>query len=200
MTEDAGDGEEEREAHGWAAIERAVERVRPGREPLRWELPEDQGGLAGMNAYRGEACWLIVSLGLTELFDKVTDDLVVSGWGVELTLRVPAGAEEVPPNWALNLVVKLGAYVFGSGTCFGPGHRMDPGGPITGAPDTRLTALAFTLDPELTGVDTPNGRVEFLTVVGITRAELDRMKHTTTDAVLDELRVGSPLLVTDPAR
>lgn len=194
------DDREVREAHGWAAIERAVARVRPGQEPLRWELPEDQGGLVAVTAYRGADCWLIVSLGLTELFDKATDDPEVSGWGVELTLRVPAGADDVPPNWALNLVVKLGAYVFGSESCFGPGHRMDPGGPITGAPDTRLQALAFTLDPELVGVDTPNGRVEFLTVVGITRPELDRMKRSTTDAVLDELRVHSPLLVTDPSR
>jgi hypothetical protein len=196
VTEDV----EEREAHGWAAIERAVGRVRPGREPLRWELPEDQGGLVAVLAYPGDDCWLIVSLGLTELFDKVTDDPVVSGWGVELTLRVPVGDEGFPPNWALNLVMRLGAYVFGSQSCFGPGHRMDPGGPITGAADTGLTALAFTLDPELEGVDTPNGRVEFLTVVGITRAELDRMKRTSTDEVLDALRVESPNLVTDPDR
>jgi hypothetical protein len=192
--------EELREAHGWTAIERAVERVLPDREPMRWELPEDAGGLVGLLAYRGEGYWLIVSLGLTELFEKVTDDPVVSGWGVELTLRVPAGDEELPPNWALNLVMKLGAYVFGSGSAFGPGHRMDPGGPITGAADTRLTALAFDLDPRLGGVDTPNGRVEFLTVVGITRAELDRMKRSSTEAVLEELAAASPLLITDPRR
>lgn len=191
---------EEREAHGWAAVERAVARVRPGREPLRWELPEDQGGLVALLAYPGDDSWLIVSLGLTELFDKVTDDPAVSGWGVELTLRVPLGDADIPPNWALNLLMRLGAYIFGSESCFGPGHRMDPGGPITGEANTRLTALAFALDPELTGVDTPNGHVEFLTVVGITRAELDRMKRTSTDEVLDGLRAGSPNLITDPAR
>lgn len=195
------EGEELREAHGWAAIEGAVARVLPGREPMRWELPEDQGGLVGLLAYRGDGFWLVVSLGLTELFDKVTDDPYVSGWGVELTLRVPAAIdEELPPNWALNLVMRLGAYVFGSGSAFGPGHRMDPGGALTGEAGTRLTALAFTLDPQLEGVDTPNGRVEFLAAVGITGAELKRMQRSSTEEVLEELAAASPLLITDASR
>lgn len=72
-----------------------------------------------------------------------------------------------------------------------------PGGPITGSPDTSLTALAFAEDPALSTIDTPHGTVQFLTVVGITGDELSRAKASSTADVLDGL---GPLLVTDPTR
>ena len=77
---------------------------------------------------------------------------------------------------------------------------MQPGGPITGSPDTRLTALAFVADPQLPNVDSPNGRMQFLTVVGITADELAQMKATSTDQVVVEIATDSPLLVTDVTR
>lgn len=195
--------EDDQEPVGWSAIEAAMQEFRPGVEALRIGVTDapETGGIVGLNVFREGGLWLLISLGLTELFQKVTDDPAFSGWGFEFTLRVPDdGAGETPPGWAIDLLCKLGAYVFGSGSPFGPGHRMDPGGPITGARGTRLTALAFAPDPELDGIDTPNGRVEFLTVVGITKDELARMKATSTREVLDAFVLDSPLLVTDPKR
>ncbi|WP_371781765.1 suppressor of fused domain protein [Streptosporangium subroseum] len=58
--------------------------------------------------------------------------------GFELTMRVPA-TEEQPPIWALRLLHQLGRYVFSSGQPLADGHRMDPGGPITGASATPIT-------------------------------------------------------------
>ncbi|WP_328991383.1 suppressor of fused domain protein [Kribbella sp. NBC_01245] len=191
----------EGEAPGWDAIEAAVARVVPAQQPLHWltnTLP-GQDGIYGLSAYLAGGHWLLVTFGLTELFSKESDDLLNSGWGFELTLRVPA-AEAEPPVWALRLLQQLGAYVFSAGQPFDHGHRMDPGGPITGAPDTRLTALAFANDPQLATVTTPHGAVRFLTVVGITADELVRMKATSTAEVLTELSFTSPLLVTDPHR
>ncbi|WP_158647392.1 suppressor of fused domain protein [Actinoplanes sp. ATCC 53533] len=111
-------------------------------------------------------------------------------------MRVPRTGEQ-PPAWSLKLLDKLGQYVFGNEQPLASGHRMDPGGPITGEPGTRLTALAFAEDPQLPRIESPLGRALFLTVVGITADELARMKATSTDQVLAEL---SPLLITDPAR
>ena len=152
-------------------------------------------------AYRLPEMWFFVTFGLTELYEKVSDDAAVSGWGFELTMRTPrAGGDAQPPEWALALLARLGEHVFTSASPFGPGHRLDPGGPITGFPDTRLTAVAFTTDPELASITTPNGSVDFLQVVGITAAELERMQQSTTAAVLGELADHSPHLVTDPGR
>lgn len=191
----------DREAPGWDAIEAAVARVLPAQQPLHWgtnTLPGEDG-IYGLSAYSAGGHWLLVTFGLTELFSKNSDDPLISGWGFELTLRVPAGEAE-PPAWSLRLLQQLGGYVFSSGQPFDHGHRMDPGGPITGAQDTRLTALAFANDPQLAAVATPHGAVRFLTVVGITADELARMKATSTAEVLTELSATSPLLITDPHR
>jgi Suppressor of fused protein (SUFU) len=193
--------EDDDEAPGWDAIEAAVAWVVPAQQPLHWgtsTLP-GQDGIYGLSAYRVDDHWLLVTFGLTELFGKDSDDPQVSGWGFELTMRVPMG-EAQPPPWALRLLQQLGRYVFSTGRPFDDGHRMDPGGPITGAPDTRLTAVAFANDPQLATIDTPHGAVRFLTVVGITANELARMKATSTAHVLAELVATSPLLITDARR
>jgi len=132
------------EAPGWSAIEAALDGVTGDVAPLHWgtnNLP-DQDGIYGMNAYALDGYWLLLTLGLSELFSKVSDDPYVSGWGIELTMRVPrADGIEAPPQWALNLLNKLGEYVYQSGRVVEAGHRMNPGGPITGSPGTQLTGL-----------------------------------------------------------
>jgi hypothetical protein len=198
---EAGVDESDDEAPGWDAIEAAVARVVPAQRPLHWgtnALP-GQDGIYGLSAYRVGDHWLLVTFGLTELFGKNSTDPEVSGWGHELTMRVPA-TEEQPPTWALRLLQQLGRYVFSSGRPFDHGHRMDPGGPITGTRGTRLTAVAFATDPELGTISTPHGTVQFLTVVGITADELARMKATSTAHVLADLTATSPLLITDTSR
>jgi hypothetical protein len=189
------------DARGWEAIEAAVARAVPDRNPLHWgtnTLP-GQDGIYGLSAYRGADHWLLVTFGLTDLFGPIVPNAQISGWGFELTMRVPM-TEQQPPAWSLNLLDKLGRYVFSSGRPFEPGHRMDPGGPITGKPDTRLTALAFAEDLQLPHIDSPFGSARFLTVVGITADELAQMKATSTHQVLDTLAAGSPTLITDPSR
>jgi hypothetical protein len=172
-------------APGWAAIEAAVESVVPPQQPLHWgtnNLP-GQDGIYGLSAYRIDENWLLVTLGLTELFAKESDDLEWTGWGLELTMRVPAGDPSQPPTWSLNLLQQLGNYVYSSGRWFEAGHRTRPGGPITGKPDTRLTAIAFTEDPQLGSIDTPHGKMQFLQVVGITDDELARGPRRAGDLI-----------------
>ncbi|MDG4783923.1 suppressor of fused domain protein [Micromonospora sp. WMMD961] len=188
------------EAPGWAAIEAAVATRAGDQNPLHWGTNSLPGqGLYGLSAYRSAGQWLLVTFGMTELFSKSSDDPDVSGWGYELTMRVPRDADE-PPAWSLRLLERLADYVFTSGKPFAEGHRMDPGGPITGQANTRLRALTFVADPELPPINSPHGSARFLTVVGITANELDRMKATTTAEVLSELAECSPMLVTDPTR
>ena len=194
----------EENAPGWDAIEATVtERLDIDGEPHHWStgvLP-GQDGVYGISAYRLPELWFFVTFGLTELYEKVSDDAAVSGWGFELTMRTPrTDGDPQPPQWPRRLLVRLGEHVFNRASPFGPGHRLDPGGPITGSPDTRLTAMAFTADPELPSIQTPNGSVGFLQVVGITADELERMQQSSTAAVLQELADDSPNLVTDPGR
>lgn len=192
------------EAPGWDAIEQAVrENVESAGEPLHWStgvLP-GQDGIYGVSAYRLPGTWFLVTFGLSELYSKESENADVSGWGFELTMRLPrSGTDGEPPSWALALLARLGAYVFTNASPFGAGHRLDPGGPITGSAGTRLSAVAFTEDRQVPAVNTANGSLQFLQVVGITDDELVEMQETSTAQVLRRLTLQSPDLVTDPDR
>ncbi|HEX3508198.1 MAG TPA: suppressor of fused domain protein [Candidatus Dormibacteraeota bacterium] len=152
--------------------------------------------LQGLSAYRGANFWFLVTYGLTELFQKESDNPTLSGWGYEFTMRVPLTPE--PPDWAFGVLTSLAKVTRSNQMVFVSGHRLQTGHALAGLP-TRLTAVAFTIDPELGAIDTPNGRLEFLLVVGITTEELESMKATSTAAVLNEL-ADSISLVTDPGR
>ena len=156
------------------------------------------GHLDGISAYPEGPTWHLVTYGLTELWAKESPDPEWSGWGYEFTLRVP-DLDGSPPSWAYKLLHAV-AGVTQQGTVFGPGHRLAAGGPLTGSEDTLLSAVAFTLDPDLATITTPNGRVDFLMLVGVTPKEVEEMKASSTLDVLDRLRQENPRLVTDPRR
>lgn len=176
-----------------------VETFYPGVEPVHRGM--DPGvafgsPLQGLSAYRGPSWWHLVTYGLTELFAKESEDAEWSGWGYELTMRTPLS--EAAPDWAFGVLASLAKLTRANDLVFGAGHRLQTGHPLAGLP-TRLTAVAFTLDPQLGAITTPHGKVEFLLVVGITTEELERMKATSTANVLEELDAAINL-VTDPSR
>jgi hypothetical protein len=192
------------EAPGWHAIDAACERLYPDPpDPLHVASaphpPFGDGLIYGISAYRaaGPDHWHLVTYGFSELYAKESDDPAVSGWGFELTFRLTRGREKRPPGWAFSFLMNLGRYVRRSGNPFGEGHAMDLNGPIAVGTDTAVRAAAFAADPQLGAVDTPNGRVEFLQVVGLTADEHEACGDWSTGGVLDVLRAANPLLVTD---
>jgi Suppressor of fused protein (SUFU) len=194
-----GDGDA---APGWDAIERCLAEVYGPQEPHHVGYVPGLAfgsGLQGCSAYWAGDHWHYVTYGLTELWAKEGGaDPLVSGWGYELTLR--AVGEDRPPPWPFDLLEKIARHTRAESHPFHDGDRLDTGGPITGGPGTRLTAVAFTQDPGLAPVATPNGSVGFRQVVGITADELALMRATSTGEVLDRLRAVDPWLVTDPSR
>jgi suppressor of fused len=188
---------------GWDAIDERLASLYPGVEPLHFGTLHRfaLGGpdpLDGVSFYARDDHWHLVSYGMSELYDKEIDDPDESGWGFEFTFRVarPTGETE-PPMWAADLLQNLARYVFSSGNWFEPGHHMNANGPIRHDYDTSVTALAFALDPELGTIKTPNGRVRFLQVVGLTGDEYAAARAWDTDGVLSLLADRHPLLITD---
>jgi Suppressor of fused protein (SUFU) len=111
----------------------------------------------------------------------------------------PPGA----PEWAVDLLTNLAAYVWTSGNGFSAGHHVDLGGPIKlpgkkdkGQPTTAITAAAMVRDPALGALRTPYGRVEFLQVVGLTTDELELCRAWSTEGVMRLLAAEDPMLVT----
>ncbi len=171
-----------------------------------------------------------MTVGLSEFDAKETTDRVRSGYGVELTLKVPAleRDQDKPPAWAANLLQKVGRLIFWSeqtprhGTFIrtdrtepwgfnnepirvvapregfglaarplefasteGPLSKMHRGlrtarpghdeRPPAGHPESwgnplvdLLSALYFETDTDLPEVETPNGRVDVVRVMGLT--------------------------------
>ena len=194
---------------GWDAISAALDSLYPGVEPrhygtlIRFRL----GGrdpLDGLSAYKRlepVPHWHIVSYGLSELYEKESDDSEISGYGFELTFRLACDpAEEEPPMWALNFLQNLARYVFETGNVFHVGDWMPTNGPISSDHETALHAVAFAADPELPAINTPFGQVEFRQVVGLTDDELRAARLWQTSSLLQAFRPHLPLLVTDLAR
>ena len=78
---------------------------------------------------------------------------------------------------------------------------MSANSPIRLDTDTKLVGVAFAPDPLLGGIDTPNGRVEFLQMVGITQRELDWLRKDPTtqrvERLINMMCKDNPLLITD---
>lgn len=192
-------------APGWDAIDAAADRLYPGIKP--YHVGYNPGvhfgsGLQGCSAYAADGHWHYITYGLTELWDKDEGtDPAVSGWGFELTMRViRQSGDGEPPTWPFNLLGQVAKFVRNQDVLVEEGHRMDTRNSITGSPDSRLTVLAFTADPQLPAIATPNGRVFFLQLVGVTADELAQMKQSSTTEILRELSAGNPLLITYPGR
>jgi Suppressor of fused protein (SUFU) len=196
-------------APGWSAIDAALERLYGDAVPLHVapELPSYLGGaepLDGISIYAREEPiphWHLISYGMSELYEKLTDNPVASGWGFEFTLRAVRHPDaDGPPAWAVLLMMQLSAYVQATGEWFMPGETMRPGGLTLGDRGTRLTALAFTVDGELGMIPTPFGGVTFLQIVALTEAEYAAAQDEGAQAVLDAIAEKVPLHVIDPAR
>ena len=191
------------QAPGWDAIDAAVKAVHGGVEPVHKGLvPGVAFGspLQGISAYAEPDHWHFVTYGLTELFAKESDVAEISGFGYELTMRVPPAGEDSPPDWPFALLANVAAAAR-AGNDFAAGHRLQVGGPITGGPDTVMEAVAFVSDPSFpVSTRSPNGSFEFYELVGITPGELAEMQASSTAAVVARLAESNPLLITDPTR
>ncbi|MGI5245902.1 suppressor of fused domain protein [Dactylosporangium sp. CA-139066] len=189
---------------GRDAIDAALERLYPGPEPLRWTVG-DLAPLDRVRFYRRVEPvphWHAVSYGMSELYGKQSDNPDESGWGFEFTFRLrrePGEAE--PPVWAANFLQNLARYVFETGNWFEPNHHMDLNGPIAlEQRHTLIRAVAFAEDPELGTIETSNGTVQFLQVVGLTPDEYEATQAWSVRDFLELMARRVPLLITDLRR
>lgn len=204
------------EAPGWDAIDRWVGNHFGGQVPHQFTSQtaydlDSPSPLPAITVWQTKAPdgWLYVTYGLSELFDKSSDDLSLSGFGFELTVRLPMAPGQnggsKPPLWPLRLLQGLGRHVLTTRTGFDSGHSLELGGPIVppssdGPEHTELTGLICLPDPLLGKIETVHGSLLFLRLFGVTAEEL---------AILGQLELGSlvacvaelsPMAITDAGR
>jgi hypothetical protein len=202
------------DAVGWISIDNKLEEIYPKQAPEHFAplVSYSLGGedpLDGISIYKSdkqENHFHFVSYGFSNLYydeEAVKDEF--SKWGFELTFRLkPFEQDNGDPKWVLALMQNLAKYIFSSKKWFEEYHFIPANGPIRLNTETEITALAFVLDPELGTINTPNGSVSFLQMVGITSAEYETLmknpKKEETKKLLDELIKSNPLLITDLSR
>ena len=160
--------------HGWDAITTAFEKLYPGqknpfhRAPLVYrmhDLSDNAAAYDGISAYDAGEFWHFVTYGLSELYDKMSEESQISGFGYEFTFRLPH-VTDTPPAWAFDFLEVIGKQVW-KGDRFAVGHTIRTG-PLDGRSNTLETAVLVIRDPSLPQpVETPNGRVEFLLLLGV---------------------------------
>jgi hypothetical protein len=199
-------------AYGWDAITSAFERAYPGqsnpahRAPLvlrMHDISENAVAFDGISAYDAGDHWHFVTFGLTELYDKVNKNSEVSGFGYEFTFKLPRVSDS-PAAWAFDFLEAIGKQVWKSEP-FAAGHTIRTG-PLDGRLTTRETAVVILPDPSIPQpLETHNGRVEFLLLVGVENEYRQRILAAHKDsglsidqggALLEELRAKDSRFVT----
>ncbi|MBR2811844.1 MAG: suppressor of fused domain protein [Solobacterium sp.] len=193
---------------GWDAIDREFLRVYPGQtSPLhymtlvKWKFGGNDP-LDGVSVYDGGTYWHFVSYGLSELYDKESDNPEVSGYGYELTFKLKKDAYEDEQAEIKNIVgimQMVARLTFAKGEIFRPDEYLYTGQAegTDAFQKSKLTGFITIADPTVNTIDTPNGKVEFLELVGCTDAELKTLSDRASVRSLME-RIGSD--VTDYRR
>ncbi len=189
------------DADGETAIEGALRAVHPDAEPVRFGIPEPgKRELAGCIAIRVEEPvphWLVVSRGFTELGEKTEEDPEVSGWGFELTCRLPARSDEHDFGWVLNWMQNIADYLEDKVSFLEPYHHM----PMWKATqEDEIAAVVFVDDIELGPARSQNGSFNFLQMVGLTSGEHQALEAWDGRALVELMRQRDPLLLMDVQR
>lgn len=176
------DHEELPDPVGWDAITAAFEKLYPGQENPRHFgclIPWRLGGpdpLQGVSVYDGGDCFHFVTYGLSDLYEKEGKDPEYSGYGLEFTLKLRKeglGDELREQQNIVGIFNALARLTFEKGEQFFPDEYIYTG-QTTGmdiGQKSKLTGFVTALD-EAGTIDTPNGKVDFVKLIGATDAEL----------------------------
>lgn len=175
-------------AKGWDAITAECERVYPGQKnPKHYGvlIPWELGGndpLRGISVYDGGDYWHFVTYGLTELYEKESEDAEWSGYGMEFTFKVKkedCEEEEAEIRCICGILQDIARITFTSGELFNAFEYLYTG-QTTGI-DVRQKSniMGFITIPDtcFQTLQTENGRVDFIEFIGATDAELVALKN-----------------------
>ena len=209
---------DEEDAVGWDAINAQIGEVYPNQEPRQYGPPVTMM-LGGKDPIEATAIFdsekqgfhrHFISYGMSELYyNEEAAGGEFSKWGFEFTFRLKPFEEDNAdddPFWVIEVMNNLARYVYESGQWFEEYHFIPANGPIR--TETKepidIVGLIFVPDPELGKIQTPNGEVSFLQMVGITSKELERLqqnpKTSEVKKLAEELSKNNPLLITDLER
>lgn len=192
---------EELQMVGWNAISEECERMYPGKlrehygTLLKWWL----GGkdpLDGIDLYDGGDYWHFVTYGMSELYEKESDDPEISGFGMEFTFRLKKEKyedEKAELMCICEILQTLARLTYTQGEIFYPWECVYTGQTqgIDVKTRSNITGFITVPDRDLRPLDTPNGRVIFVEFIGVTNQELLAIQHKETTVKELYAKLGS---------
>lgn len=193
---------EKEKKQGWDYITEVFENIYPGQDsPLHFAnlISWRFGGndpLDGISVYDGGEYYHFVSYGFSELYEKESENKEYSGFGFELTLKLKKGGivNEEELKCIAGIFQELGRMSFNNGDIFQPYEYIytgqKSGMDLKGS--SKLTGFITIPDKEAGVIETPNGKIEFVQLVGMTDKELQELvdKKKRVEEFADKLTDG----------
>ena len=179
---------EEWETSGWNAITKAFEELYPGQDNpkhygtlIKWSLGGNDP-LDGISIYDGGDYWHFVTFGLSELYEKETENKDFSGYGMEFTFKLKKDNykdEEAEIRCICGILQSIARITFTKGEIFNTYEYLYTGQTqgIDVEMKSNITGFITIPEPKCEFIDTPNGRVEFVEFIGLTDAELQSIMN-----------------------
>lgn len=173
---------------GWDAITDECERIYPGQKDPKHYAPIIKwmfGGndpLDGISIYDGGSYWHFVTYGLSELHEKECEDKEISGYGMEFTFKLKKDNYEDEEAEIKNICVilqSIARLTFTNGEIFKPYEYLYTGQQegIDVENKSNITGFITIPDNEFNSLNTPNGKVDFVELIGVTDSELVSVKN-----------------------
>ena len=187
---------------GWDAITEACEKVYPTQKNpkhygtlINWRFGGNDP-LEGISIYDGGEYWHFVTYGLSELYDKETDDKDISGYGMEFTFKLKKDNyenEEAEIKCICGILQSIARITFTQGEMFYSYEYLYTGQTqgIDTKMESNITGFITIPDQEIDSIVTPNGKVDFVEFIGATNEELLALKNKELDVKTLYEKIGS---------
>lgn len=163
---------EEIEAPGWDAIDKLCDKVYPNQKNpkhygamIKWRLGGNDP-LDGISVYDGGDYWHFITYGLSELYEKESEDKEWSGYGMEFTLKLKKDHyenEEDEIRCICGILQSIARITFTQGELFNAYEYLYTGQTtgIDSKGTSNITGFITIPDDKFVEINTPNGKVRF---------------------------------------
>lgn len=173
-------------ADGWKAIEKAMKELygKSYKEAEHFGVlhPWRLGGndpLDGITIVDGGEFYHFVTFGLSELYEKETEDAEYSGFGFELTIKLKkSGLEDEDAEFRCmaGILQAIARISYKQGEIFGPDEYIYTGQTVGMDVNQKSAITGFITKEDAMGeIMTPNGKVQFVQLIGASDAELRQL-------------------------
>ncbi|WOO37686.1 suppressor of fused domain protein [Anaerocolumna sp. AGMB13020] len=168
---------------GWDAITEVFENIYPGQKNpmhygtlISWQLGGNDP-LDGISIYDGGDYWHFVTYGLSEIYEKEFEDKEYSGYGMEFTLKLKKlnnEKEEAEIRGMCGILQSIARITYTEGELFYPNEYIYTGQTMGMDVEqlSKITGFITAEDEQAGSIDTPNGKVTFIELIGATDKEL----------------------------